>query len=66
LALPHAFHIAAVNLEHAGMPLVRAIAEHWDDWKDGVPRDTVPHAPSASRVSSAPGRLAVASTAPAP
>ncbi len=37
LALPHAFHIAAVNLEHAGMPLVEAIARHWDDWKNGVP-----------------------------
>ena len=49
LALPHTFHVAAVNLEHAGMPLVEAIVQHWDAWRAGVPPETarapVPAAP---------------------
>jgi AGZA family xanthine/uracil permease-like MFS transporter len=36
-ALPGAVRISAVNLVHAGMPLVEAITEHWDVWQHGVP-----------------------------
>jgi purine nucleoside permease len=66
LALPQAFHIAAVNLEHAGMPLVQAIAQHWDDWKAGVPPENALHAPPAAPAQSAPGRPARVSSALAP
>jgi purine nucleoside permease len=45
LALPHTFHNAAVNLERAGMPLVQAIAQHWEDWKSGVPPVTAAATP---------------------
>jgi purine nucleoside permease len=37
LALPDAASLAAVNLVHAGMPLVDDIVLHWDTWKKGVP-----------------------------
>jgi purine nucleoside permease len=37
LAQPDAFPIAADNLVHAGMPLVQAIAQHWEVWRRGVP-----------------------------
>jgi purine nucleoside permease len=37
LALPGAGRIAAVNLVHAGMPLVEDIVKHWDAWQNGVP-----------------------------
>jgi purine nucleoside permease len=37
LALPDAVRISAVNLVHAGMPLVDAIVQHWDLWQHGVP-----------------------------
>jgi purine nucleoside permease len=36
-ALPGAGRIAAVNLVHAGMPLVETIVKHWDVWQHGVP-----------------------------
>ena len=36
-ALPGAVRISAVNLVRAGMPLVEAIAQHWDVWQHGVP-----------------------------
>jgi purine nucleoside permease len=36
-ALPGAVRISAVNLVHAGMPLVEAIVRHWDLWQRGVP-----------------------------
>jgi purine nucleoside permease len=36
-ALPGAVRISAVNLVHAGMPLVDAIVTHWDAWQHGVP-----------------------------
>jgi purine nucleoside permease len=36
-ALAGAVRISADNLVHAGMPLVEAIARHWDLWQDGVP-----------------------------
>jgi purine nucleoside permease len=36
-ALPSAVRVSAVNLVHAGMPLVEAIAQHWDSWQLGVP-----------------------------
>jgi purine nucleoside permease len=42
LALPDAFHVAAANLVHAGMPLVDAIVRHWDEWQHGVPAAPAP------------------------
>jgi purine nucleoside permease len=36
-ALPDAVKVSAVNLVHAGMPLVEAIVQHWDMWQHGVP-----------------------------
>ena len=36
-AVEGAVRIAAVNLLHAGLPVVRAIAGHWAQWVDGVP-----------------------------
>jgi purine nucleoside permease len=36
-ALSGAVRVSAVNLVHAGMPLVEAIALHWDAWLQGVP-----------------------------
>jgi purine nucleoside permease len=36
-ALPGAVPVSAVNLVHAGMPLVEAIVQHWDVWQHGVP-----------------------------
>jgi purine nucleoside permease len=36
-ALPGAVRVSAVNLVHAGMPLVEAIVQHWDLWQHGVP-----------------------------
>jgi purine nucleoside permease len=41
-ALPGAGHVSAVNLVHAGMPLVEAIVKHWDVWQHGVPGTSVP------------------------
>jgi purine nucleoside permease len=41
-ALPGAVRISAVNLVHAGMPLVEAIVQHWDVWQHGVPVEAVP------------------------
>ncbi len=35
--LPGAGRVSAVNLVHAGMPLVEAIVQHWDLWQHGVP-----------------------------
>jgi purine nucleoside permease len=37
LALSGAGRIAADNLVRAGMPLVQAIAGHWEQWREGVP-----------------------------
>jgi purine nucleoside permease len=34
--------VAAGNLVRAGMPLVEAIARHWDEWQDGVPSVSAP------------------------
>jgi purine nucleoside permease len=42
LALPDAVRISAVNLVHAGMPLVDAIVQHWDLWQHGVPAASAP------------------------
>jgi purine nucleoside permease len=41
-ALPGAVRISAVNLVHAGMPLVDAIVAHWDVWQHGVPPVAAP------------------------
>jgi purine nucleoside permease len=41
-ALPGAVRLSAVNLVHAGMPLVEAIVQHWDSWQQGVPGASVP------------------------
>jgi purine nucleoside permease len=41
-ALPGAVRIAADNLVRAGLPLVNAIAQHWDLWRDGVPTGIAP------------------------
>jgi purine nucleoside permease len=41
-ALTGGFPIAADNLVRAGLPLVYAIAQHWDQWRDGVPADAPP------------------------
>jgi purine nucleoside permease len=41
-ALPGAVTIAAVNLVHAGMPLVEAIVQQWDVWQHGVPAAAAP------------------------
>jgi purine nucleoside permease len=35
--LAGAVSISADNLVRAGMPLVEAIVQHWDGWRDGVP-----------------------------
>jgi purine nucleoside permease len=32
-----AVHISTANLVHAGMPLVKDIVAHWDQWQVGVP-----------------------------
>ncbi len=42
LKLPDAGRIAAVNLVHAGMPLVDAIVQGWDVWQRGVPAAAAP------------------------
>ena len=42
LQMPDAFHLATVNLERAGMPLVDEIAHHWDRWQAGVPDNPTP------------------------
>jgi purine nucleoside permease len=42
LALPGAIRIATDNLVRAGLPLVDAIAQHWDQWQGGVPLATEP------------------------
>jgi purine nucleoside permease len=34
--------ISAINLVHAGMPLVEAIVRHWDVWQHGVPPVATP------------------------
>jgi purine nucleoside permease len=36
-ALRGAGRVSAINLVHAGMPLVQAIAQRWDLWQHGVP-----------------------------
>jgi purine nucleoside permease len=41
-ALSDAVTIAAVNLVHAGMPLVDDIIRHWDAWQGGVPSHPAP------------------------
>jgi purine nucleoside permease len=41
-ALPDAVKVSAVNLVHAGMPLVEAIVQHWDLWQHGVPAASAP------------------------
>lgn len=41
-ALAGAVRISAVNLVHAGMPLVRAITRDWDLWQIGVPPSSAP------------------------
>ena len=41
LALPGAIKIATDNLVRAGLPLVDAIAQHWELWQGGVPAGTV-------------------------
>jgi purine nucleoside permease len=41
-ALPGAVRVSAVNLVHAGMPLVEAIVTHWDVWQHGVPVTPAP------------------------
>jgi purine nucleoside permease len=40
-ALPGAVRVSAVNLVHAGMPLVEAIVQHWDMWQHRVPAASV-------------------------
>ncbi len=42
LQIPDAFHLATVNLERAGMPLVEDIAHHWERWQAGVPGAPAP------------------------
>jgi purine nucleoside permease len=37
-AVAGAIHTSTVNLVHAGMPLVKDIVEHWDQWQAGVPK----------------------------
>jgi purine nucleoside permease len=41
-ALAGAIRISTDNLVRAGLPLVDAIARHWDLWRDGVAADTAP------------------------
>jgi purine nucleoside permease len=41
-ALPGAVRVSAVNLVHAGMPLVETIVKHWDVWQHGVPVTPLP------------------------
>jgi purine nucleoside permease len=33
-----ATRISTANLVHAGMPLVKDIVEHWEQWQVGVPK----------------------------
>jgi purine nucleoside permease len=33
-----ALHTSTANLVHAGMPLVKDIIDHWDQWQAGVPK----------------------------
>jgi purine nucleoside permease len=33
-----AVHTSTANLVHAGMPLVKDIVDHWDQWRLGVPK----------------------------
>jgi purine nucleoside permease len=33
-----AIHTSTANLAHAGMPLVKDIIDHWDQWQAGVPK----------------------------
>jgi purine nucleoside permease len=42
LALAGAVRIATDNLVRAGLPLVDAIARHWDHWENGVPPAAAP------------------------
>jgi purine nucleoside permease len=41
-ALAGAFHASADNLVIAGLPLVQAIANHWEQWQNGVPEVAAP------------------------
>ena len=41
-ALSDAARVSATNLEHAAMPLVEAIVQHWDSWQRGVPAASAP------------------------
>ena len=41
-ALSNAARVSAANLVHAAMPLVEAIAQHWDSWQPGVPAASAP------------------------
>ncbi len=41
-AVSGAIRIAADNLVRAGLPLVDAIAQHWDLWQGGVPSNSAP------------------------
>jgi purine nucleoside permease len=41
-ALAGAARISADNLLRAGQPLVQEIVQHWDQWRNGVPADSVP------------------------
>ena len=40
--LAGAARISTDNLVRAGLPLVNDIAQHWDQWRDGVPADNAP------------------------
>jgi purine nucleoside permease len=42
LQIADAFHLATVNLERAGLPLVEEIAQHWERWQSGVPGTPAP------------------------
>ena len=37
LSMEGAIRISTDNLVRAGMPLVDAIAQNWDSWREGVP-----------------------------
>jgi purine nucleoside permease len=37
-AVAGAIRTSTANLVHAGMPLVKDIVEHWDQWQTGVPK----------------------------
>jgi purine nucleoside permease len=41
-ALTDAGRVSAANLVHAAMPLVEAIAQHWDTWQRGLPAASAP------------------------